>query len=691
LLTRIFFYLTGIILFVFCSCHEQKADGLSTTPAFDSVFIAADKLSDSGFREKALAIVMNAHSNMQHLATEDEINYYSYCNIIYNHDGKHDNSIALADSMLMVLDKAKVTPNVQSWRIVAYNIKADALFARGMYHDAYNYYHLAQKMAIENRDSCSLRTYTYSLAMTLYRQQRYQQSAARFKEALQQSMPCNEDFNLFYFKQELMDNIGLCYNAMKKYDSALYYYDIALNYLNERTGMYPHKQESVYEAPKAVIYGNMAEVYVHLGKFDSATALYEHSIGINLQKGYTNTDALVDQIKLVDLYFKTNEFEKARITLNNIEAELDSIPDKKSELMWHKLKWRYCEHTGDSLCAFRHLRTYTVQHEIYQHENKELMETDLDMRVKDLEKQYKINLLLKDKDQQKLYLIVVTVLALMAIVIVFMMLRNTRRSQKNVKLLTALNNKVNEQKEQLEVALEGLRMKEKDKTRILKSVAHDVMNPIAAIVSLADILSHEGGNLTPEQVEVLNLIKEASNNSLNLSRDILEASEEIDEHNMQKENTDINNLVFRSVELLNFRAHEKSQQIHMDLPATHVFAFVYKDKIRRVINNILNNAIKFSFENSVIELKLQEKDGVVEVIVKDSGVGIADNHKAHIFDMFTEAKLPGTSGEVPHGLGLSISLQIARAHNGDIWFESQKDKGSTFHFVFPVNSETPAS
>ncbi|MCF8451515.1 MAG: hypothetical protein K9G49_16705 [Taibaiella sp.] len=122
----------GFILFVFCSCHEQKADGLSSTPAFDSIFVAADKLSDSGFRNEALAIVMNAHSRMPHLTTEDEINYYTYCNIIYNHDGQHDKSIVLADSMLMVLDKATVTPSVQSWRIVAYNIKADALFAEGM-------------------------------------------------------------------------------------------------------------------------------------------------------------------------------------------------------------------------------------------------------------------------------------------------------------------------------------------------------------------------------------------------------------------------------------------------------------------------------------------------------------------------------------------------------------------------------
>ncbi len=54
--------------------------------------------------------------------------------------------------------------------------------------------------------------------------------------------------------------------------------------------------------------------------------------------------------------------------------------------------------------------------------------------------------------------------------------------------------------------------------------------------------------------------------------------------------------------------------------------------------------------------------------------------------MFTEAKSLGTSGEAPHGLGLSISLQIAKAHYGTIWFESEEGKGATFHLVFPVKT-----
>jgi len=673
-------------IFVLASCSERKYIPVPTNPRLDSVFIAADQLSDSGLKNKALEIVVNAYKTSGDFSLTDHINYFTYCNIIYNKNKQYNRSIELADSMLIVLENTKETnhPDLQKWRIVAYNMKADALFAKGMYNDAYNYYNIAQVLTVNNHDSCAMRSYSYSLAMTLYRQQRYQLSAQRFIDAFYQASACPEDFNNFYFRQEMLDNIGLCYNAVGKYDSAIYYYQKALDYLNERTGKYEHKLPNVYEAPKAVVYGNMAEVYMHLGKFDSAIILYENSININLQKGYTNSDAIVNQVKLADIYFNTGDAQKAKITLDKIKAELDTIPDTQVEILWNKLMWKYSEHTRDSLKAYRHLRLYTLLNENFISANKALMETDLDMRVKDLEKQYRINLLIEDKKQQKTYLIIVTILACMAVVIIFLILRNAYKTKQNLKILTKLNNTVNEQKYQLELALEELRIKEKDKTRILHSVAHDVMNPIAAIVSLTDILLYDKGNYTPDQLEVINLIKEASNNSINLSKDILEAAENTINKTLTKHRTDINQLVSRSVELLSFGAQSKKQRIITHLPPQTIFAHIYKDKMRRVINNILGNAIKFSHEGANIDITLTQEGDNVHIAVQDYGIGIPPQNQAHVFDMFTDAKLPGTSGEVAHGLGLSISLQIVRAHNGDIWLESEPDKGTTFHIVFPV-------
>ncbi len=662
------------------SCSEKAGLGGPATPEFDSIIVAADKLSDAGNKEEALRLVIDAHTRLTNLSLADEMNYFTYCNIIYHNGGNHNKSI----QMLAILENAGDGPRITAWRIVAYNIKADAQFAKGNYNDAYNFYHVAQMLALDTKDSCSLRTYSYSLAMTLYKQQRFQQAAYQFKEAYRQSFYCPDDFNIFYFRQEQLDNTGLCFNAVKKYDSAMFYYSKALSYLNEKTGKFDHKQMNVYEAPKAVVYGNMAEVYVHLGKYDSAKSLYQHSISINLQKGYTNSDALIDQTKLADLYFKTGDIDNGKITLDLIKAELDSIPDQRVEMTWNRLMWKYCELTNNSVEGYTYLRNYCSQNEEFTTANKELMETDLDMRVRDLEKQYKIDLLTKDRKLQKIYNIVVTTIAVMAFVIVFLVLRNALKSNKNVKLLTNLNDKVNEQKVKLEFAIEELRTKEKDKSRILKSVAHDVMSPIASIASLADILENDH---TATAEERKGLIKEASFNSLNLSKDIIEASKEMEDVNTDKERSDINLLVAKAVELLNFRALAKEQQIITTYPPQHIFAYVYKDKMRRVINNIISNAIKFSNKGAIISVSMENAAGNVHISIKDSGIGIPEKNKPFVFDMFTDAKMPGTAGEIPHGLGLSISLQIVRAHNGDIWFESEEGKGTTFHIVFPINEK----
>ena len=688
-LARIYIVIILSLFSFFCACKRRDTRSVSaTTPEFTKVFIRADSLGDAGYVNEALHIVHEAHKNISNLTLADEVDYFTYLNVIYNHRGEHDKSIAIADSMLEVLERYsdQETDEIVTSKIVAYNIKADALFAKSNYTDAYNYYHLAQMLAMETKDSCSLRTYTYSLAMTLYRQQRYEQSADRFKEAYQQALHCNEDFNVFYFKQELLDNIGLCYKAVKKYDSAMYYYREALAYLEKMTGRYDTKLPHVYEAPKAVVYGNMAEVYMHTGRYDSARLLYEHSIRINLQKGYTNSDALIDQAKLADLYFKIGELAEAKATLDKVKVELDTIPDTRVETMWHKLMWQYSELRGDSLGGFRHLRQYMLRTEEQTNANKALMETDLDMRVRDLQKQYRINMLMSDRKQQKVYLIILALFGAMAVAIVILVLRNSRRTQRHVEELRKLNDEVLEQRRRLQETLDQLQAKQKDNSRILKSVAHDVMSPIAAIVSLADIILNEPDASREERMEIANMIKEASTNSLTLSKDILEASRDLGENNIKKEKTDINLLVTKAAELMRVKAQDKGQKIDLELPASAIYATVDEDKIRRVLVNVLSNAVKFSFENTVIHVAMKQAEGNVHIAIKDSGIGISEKNKAHVFDMFTDARMLGTAGEPSHGLGLSISLQVVRAHGGDIWFDSEQGKGTTFHIVFPANA-----
>ena len=232
------------------------------------------------------------------------------------------------------------------------------------------------------------------------------------------------------------------------------------------------------------------------------------------------------------------------------------------------------------------------------------------------------------------------------------------------------------------------------------------MNPISAIMALTDILQSDSGMGEEENKEILSLIKQSCEHSIALSRDILEAAIILDPNTLKKDWTNINELVHSSVELLHYKASAKHQKIVTNFGKSNINAFVNKEKIWRVLNNLIGNAIKFSFEHTTIEVSVKQLDpsgkevvadrgsvfdgaDKVLITVKDSGVGIPDKHKPLVFDMFTEAKTQGTAGEHAHGLGLSISQQIAKAHGGHISFESKEGVGTTFYFEFPLNDAMP--
>lgn len=674
-------------LFLWPSCYKGVNNSAVSTPHFDSVLIVADHIYDSGSASRSLAFIVSARQQAKNLSITDEMNYFAFCSDIYRKYFKdYDKCIAYTDTMITVLEQNGYAKPLGDRLVQAYNMKADALFAKGLYNESYDYYFKAKKIARDIADSCALNQYSYSLGMALYKQQQFLKAANHFMEAWTEAALCTDNFVFFYRRQELLDNIGLCYYHAQKYDSAMLFYHKALAFIDANYLHYG-KQESAYVSAKAVVYGNMADIYIARDNYDTARALLTKSININLRKGYTNSDALVDQVKLANLYFNTGKITKMKETLQDIKTELDSIPDKNVELSLNKLMWHYYNHEKDPLNAYKYLCAYVNLNDSFIANTKSLMAIDADGRIRNLEKQLQINLLNKHNAEERIYLVIATLIALMALVIIMLILRNVKRSKENVKKLTSLNQKVNEQKEKLQQALSELELRDKDKSRILRSVAHDVMNPITAVMALTDILVAESGNYSADQLELFRLIKEACANSLNLSKDIIEAAAAIDPIKMGKEWVNINKLVSGAVELLHFRAIAKGQHIAVSQADENIMAFVNKDKIWRVINNLVGNAIKFSHENSGIEITLVSFDGKVDIAVKDNGIGIPEKNKPFVFNIFSEAKMQGTSGEIPHGLGLSISMQIARAHNGTIWFESKENEGSVFHLVLPLNTD----
>jgi signal transduction histidine kinase len=151
---------------------------------------------------------------------------------------------------------------------------------------------------------------------------------------------------------------------------------------------------------------------------------------------------------------------------------------------------------------------------------------------------------------------------------------------------------------------------------------------------------------------------------------------------MQLEN--LNEIIKDTIKLYQSRASQKNITIEFGRPSKKIEARISKEKVNRAIGNLLSNAIKFSHQNNVINVVLAQTKSAALITVSDKGLGIPQADREIIFDKFTKAKRPGTEGEKPVGLGMSIVKQIVEAHGGRIWLESEVGSGTTFYIELPL-------
>jgi signal transduction histidine kinase len=265
------------------------------------------------------------------------------------------------------------------------------------------------------------------------------------------------------------------------------------------------------------------------------------------------------------------------------------------------------------------------------------------------------------------YLLAVSLVAfLLAVAVLIVIRRNLKRTTN--------------QNHQMQIALDALEQSQADNARMMKIAAHDLRNPIGAMHSLAGLMLSETDRPASDR-KMLEMIRTSGENSLELVSDLLEVQFRTEELNMEP--VDIAQIVGYCVSLLKNKAEAKGQYIQLEvIPVT---LRVSREKMWRVVSNLIANAIKFSPAGAVIRVSMQQQPQSIRILVKDDGIGIPPEMKDKVFDMFTEAKRTGTDGEQPFGLGLAISKQIVEAHGGRIWFESEPGKGTTFFVELPLS------
>ena len=270
------------------------------------------------------------------------------------------------------------------------------------------------------------------------------------------------------------------------------------------------------------------------------------------------------------------------------------------------------------------------------------------------------------------FLILAAVIFMLGVIIMFILWRNWKKTQRTANILRL-------QFEQSEATTGALDTMNKNYAKLLKIVAHDLRNPIGAIGTISSMLAKN--TLGPAESKSIQMIQTSAQTSLSLINELLETDFE-QQQNLVKEVLYLDELLQQCVELLSFRAKDKKQHLLFESDKS-IKMELDKEKVNRVINNLIVNAIKFSPEESDILVTARQRQNDVLICIKDAGIGIPIAMQDKVFDPFTPAKRRGTGGEQPFGLGLYISKQIIEAHHGKIGFKSEPGKGTEFFVELP--------
>lgn len=219
------------------------------------------------------------------------------------------------------------------------------------------------------------------------------------------------------------------------------------------------------------------------------------------------------------------------------------------------------------------------------------------------------------------------------------------------------------------------------------NVSHEIRTPITTIKSYTETLLDGAIEEKEIAIDFLNTINEASDRVKLLTDDLLELSK-FDggkiKFNFKKDN--LYNIVLNCVKQNILTASNKKQEIILNEPKNKEMpVLVDTARINQVINNIISNAMKYSYENSKIQIFFDEFENSYVVTIKDNGIGIPEDDLDRIFERFFRVDKARSRAMGGNGLGLSIAKEIMLEHKGDIKAFSKISEGTVMQIVFPKN------
>lgn len=242
----------------------------------------------------------------------------------------------------------------------------------------------------------------------------------------------------------------------------------------------------------------------------------------------------------------------------------------------------------------------------------------------------------------------------------------------------------------LDLALANAELQQLDemKSIFVSVTAHELRTPLASISGFAEMLLDELGDpLTKQQRDYLEIIERAAQRLLKITKNLLDVTRlEAGRMELVLKPTLLADLIEPVVSEFAPQLEAKQQLLTVELPPENILVMVQETRAIQIIGNLLGNAGKYTAEGGQISLRaaLAEVDGFLQISIADTGLGIPAEDQAKLFTRFFRAGNANQTRAAGTGLGLYITRSLVELHGGQIWFESELNRGSTFHVTFPL-------
>ena len=617
-------------------------------------------------------------------------------------DLKSGNYTRVTEILGYIADSAGI--EISGSRMLTYLVElGDAYYGMGDFSSAEIRYQEFYDRSVDMKDTAGIANALLKLGRISLRSGDFDQSL----EFNHRSLELSEKSGDSAFMANVYNNFAVVYISLERYDSAMSYIKksgrlfsslgdtsslivslVNLGDINRKSGNYRWAltyDTRAYRLTRKTgnrryqvqILESLGEDAMLLKDMGSAKKYFQIAYDLNKKENNPYLSSMI-MLQMGNLFLKTGKTDSARIYMNTGMKEARSVNNKELLMLFNKLGADISEIKGDREEAYAYFKRY---HEYYDSLNNEKTReriTEMEAKYRNKKKEAEISHLRSShqilelkfkKDQlQKTLLLVVLGFG----VIVLLLISFLYRKVYFAKLL--VQNKNNE-----------LAEANATKNRLFSIVAHDLKNPLNAIVGFSSLLT-DGRNSPPEKISLYaDRIKKSGLEGFGMIEKLLEWSRlNLDDIHLDFQDNDLYDISVAACNPVNNYAMTKGIIIENHIPGnTNAFCDSYS--IESVLRNLISNAVKYSPENSVVSIYAEVHKDVVVIRVTDTGTGIPEDCQDKILTSSVLVSLPGTKNEKGSGLGITLSREFILRNKGEIWFHSVPGKGTSFFFSLPVS------